>query len=71
MRVFNGSTISIPVRNDGEKKYRLTVFRVLSKHEDGTPDELRLIADNEVCELSRDDWFVTAFLPECVLNPHS
>lgn len=48
--------------------YRITVFHVLSRKADGTPDTCRRIADDEKITVKEGDEFITAFVPEVVLK---
>lgn len=51
----------------GGETYNLTVFRVISRYEDGTPEVLNLVPDLQTCELSKnpdENCFFTAYMPE-------
>lgn len=51
----------------GGEPYRLTVFRIISRYEDGTPEVLNLVKDVQTCELSRnpdENCFMTAYMPD-------
>lgn len=47
--------------------YKLVVFRVISRYEDGTPENLMLVKDTGTVELSenpQENNFVTAYMPD-------
>lgn len=55
----------------GDRQYKLTVFRIESEYEDGTPENLTLIKDSIVCELSDDpekNKFMLVYVAENMLK---
>jgi hypothetical protein len=51
----------------GTEEYVLVILRVQSTYENGTPEDLTLITDDLVCELSEDsskNKFITAYVPK-------
>lgn len=57
----------------GKRKapFQHALFRVLSKHEDGTPKECVRIRDDETVEVEEGMEFMTAYLPKVMLQPRT
>ena len=55
-----------PIMFIGDKRYDLVVFRIVSRREDGTPDQLTWVGDMDTCELSKDvkeNHFLVGYIP--------
>lgn len=59
---------------DGER-YRLVFMKVLDTYDDRPevsgmkiPAELLFVDDDDVCEISGNERFITAYVPECVFG---
>lgn len=52
------------VQADGSKeKYELRVCAVISRHEDGTPNQLELILNNQKVDVTQKKEFMTVWCP--------
>ncbi len=64
--------IDIQKPNGEIGRYRLTVFRVETRYEDGTPEDVVRIKPDMTCELNPDDSskneFIIGFMPAEVLE---
>jgi hypothetical protein len=58
----------------GGEQYKLTLFRIISRYEDGTPEVLNLVTDLQTCELSENpdqNHFLTAYMPDIDFSSES
>lgn len=63
-----------PIAADGTR-YRLVIMRVLDTYDDrpqvsgmNVPAELLFVDDNDICEITQDDRFITAYVPVSVFG---
>ncbi len=48
--------------------YKLVVFKVVSKHEDGSPWECEMVLDNQGIEIVGNEEFMTAYVPQVMVK---
>lgn len=64
MAYDNGRYVLDLKMEDGSKKrYVMAVFRIISKREDGTPQECDMVMPNDKVILEGNEEFMTAFIP--------
>lgn len=68
---FPVPVIMVPQPNQPSAAYDLVLLRVETRLENGAPDQVTIVRDNQTVELSQDksqNHFITAYLPREMLN---
>lgn len=64
MAYHNGQyQIEIRMENGKRKSYVMTIFRIISKYDDGTPKECDMVRPQDKVILEGNEEFMTAFIP--------